>query len=111
MDTETVSQADTVIQTTQERVKEIVINTYEKKKVDITCFRQTVSHMEVVSVEEQLIQVFCEQVSHIHSARVFYALISTARSDPLVACTTAGRNQAVQGDRLQGADRAQGARG
>jgi hypothetical protein len=81
----------------QQRAKERVINTYEKKKVDITCIRQTVSHMEVVSVEDQLIQVFCEQVAHFRSARVFGALIRNANSDRL-ACAAAGRNQTVQGD-------------
>ncbi len=70
MDTEIVSQEGAVIQNTQQRVKEKVINTYEEKKVDITCIRQTFSHMEVVSVEDQLIQVFCEQVSHACSARI-----------------------------------------
>jgi hypothetical protein len=48
--------------TTKKTATEEVILTFEKKDIRISCNRQTVSHMEVLNVEEQLVQVFCEQV-------------------------------------------------
>ena len=50
------------IQTTTRAVEDTVTRTTDKKYVNIKCTRQTVSHMEVLHVEEQLVQIFCEQV-------------------------------------------------
>ncbi len=77
VETEVVSQQDTLIQTVKTTEKDLVINTHEKKNIDISCSRQTISHMEVVSVEDQIIQVFCEQVLAQHSAANILALISS----------------------------------
>ncbi len=53
--------ADSIVTTTKTD-REEVIKTFEKKDINISCSRQTVSHMEVLDVEEQLVQIFCEQV-------------------------------------------------
>ena len=63
LETKTDIKTEDSIQTTTHRVNEKVARTFESKDVDIACVRQTVSHMEVVSVEDQLVRVFCEQVA------------------------------------------------
>ncbi len=55
-------QDSTSISQVQTSSKDIFINTFEQKAIEISTSRNTVSYMEVLNVEDQLIQVFCEQV-------------------------------------------------
>jgi len=63
--TETVAQyggAGNTVHNTRERLTENTVNVIQKHEINVLCERETVSFLEVVSVEEQVVQVFVEQV-------------------------------------------------
>ena len=53
---------DAMIRQSASISKDTAVNTLEKMRFNVSARRQTVSYMDVINVEDQLVQAFCEQV-------------------------------------------------
>jgi hypothetical protein len=62
VDTVKTSQDASATRESRHTTKETVVNTFQERHFHAWAARQTISYMEVISVEDQLVQAFCEQV-------------------------------------------------
>ncbi len=61
VDTVKASCDSSVIREARHTAKDILVNTFQERHFQAWAARQTISYMEVISVEDQLVQAFCEQ--------------------------------------------------